>query len=72
MVLGVAFVSITIQAAFLSSYIRRNLATEHVEHLDVRLTSALAVIESLQKLREDEKTAAEAFVLELEKDKDKL
>lgn len=72
MVLGVAFLSISIQAALLSSYAARNFAAEHIEQLDVRLTRSLSAIESLEKLKEDGKISEEAFVEQLEKDKDEL
>jgi CPA1 family monovalent cation:H+ antiporter len=72
MVLGVAFVSISIQAASLSGYIKRRFAGEQVEKLDVRLSRALASIENLQKLREEDKVSDEGFLGELEKDKDEL
>lgn len=72
MVLGVAFLSISIQAALLSGYIRRNFAGERIEQLDVRLARSLSAIESLQKLKEDGKISEEAFVEQLDKDKDEL
>jgi Na+:H+ antiporter len=72
MVLGVAFVSISIQAALLSRYIKRNFAGEELEQLDVRLSRSLSAIEALQKLKEERKISEAAFVNQLEKDKDDL
>jgi CPA1 family monovalent cation:H+ antiporter len=72
MVLGVAFASISIQAALLSGYIRRTFAKDHAEQLEIRLSRTLASIENLQKLRDEGKISDEAFLDELEKDKDEL
>jgi CPA1 family monovalent cation:H+ antiporter len=72
MVLGVAFLSISLQAALLSRYIRRSFKEEHAEQLNVRLANAINAIENLQKLADEGRLSSEAFVTELEKDKDEL
>ncbi len=75
MVLGVAFISISIQAAFLFQYIKRAFPQEQntkVEELNVRLSEAVSAIESLQKLKEEGKVSEEEFAVELERDKDNL
>lgn len=72
MVLGVAFVSISVQAALLSRYVKRNFANEGIEELDVRLSRSLSSIEALQKLRDEGKISEDSFVIQLEKDKDDL
>jgi CPA1 family monovalent cation:H+ antiporter len=72
MVLGVAFLSISLQAALLLRYIRRSFREEHAEQLNVRLSKAMNAIEDLQKLADEDKLSPEAFVAELEKEKDEL
>ena len=75
MVLGVAFISISVQAAFLFRYIKRNFPEEQAaaaEALNVRLSRAVSGIETLQKLKEDGKVSDEEFALQLEADKDEL
>jgi CPA1 family monovalent cation:H+ antiporter len=72
MVLGVAFLSISLQAALLLRYIRRSFREEHAEQLNVRLSKAMNAIEDLQKLADEGKLSPEAFVAELEKEKDEL
>lgn len=72
LVLGVAFISITLQAFLLSSYIRRHFPRGGEEEFDVRLKRALASIETLQKLRDEGKIEYDSFVAELDRDKDEL
>jgi NhaP-type Na+/H+ or K+/H+ antiporter len=72
MVLGVAFLSISLQAALLLRYIRRSFKEEHAEQLNVRLSKAMNAIENLQKLADEGKLSPDAFVAELEKEKDEL
>jgi len=75
MVLGVAFISISIQAAILFRYIKRKFPEEQsvrAEELNVRLSKAVSAIEALQKLKEEGKISDEEFAFELEKDKDDL
>jgi monovalent cation:H+ antiporter, CPA1 family len=75
MVLGVTFISLSLQAALLFGYIARKFPEEQAaraEELNVRLSRAVAAIESLQKMREEGKIAEEDFASELEKDKDQL
>jgi NhaP-type Na+/H+ or K+/H+ antiporter len=55
-VLGVAFISISIQAAFLFQYIKRRFPEENkveVEELNVKVSNAIAAIETLQRLKEE-------------------
>jgi hypothetical protein len=72
MVLGVAFVSISAQAWALSSYVRKKFPAGHADALNVRLSKALAAIESLEKLQAEGKMTGDAFAAELEKEKDEL
>ncbi|MGI0078440.1 MAG: cation:proton antiporter [Nitrososphaerales archaeon] len=75
MVLGVAFISLSVQAAIMSRYIKSRFKEEQglqVEKFNVRLSKAVAAIESLQKLREQGKVSDEEFADELERDKDEL
>lgn len=75
MVLGVAFVSLSVQAAIMFRYIRTRFPEEQgleVEKFNVRLSRAVAAIESLQRLREQGKVSDEEFAAELERDKDEL
>ncbi|MDH2900337.1 MAG: sodium:proton antiporter [archaeon] len=75
MVFGVAFISLSLQAALLFGYISRRFPEEqaaHAEELNVKLARAVSAIESLQKTREESKISEEDFATELEKDKDQL
>jgi CPA1 family monovalent cation:H+ antiporter len=75
MVLGVTFISLSLQAALLFGYISKKFPEEqsaHAEELNVKLARAVAAIESLQKMREEGKIAEEDFANELERDKDQL
>ncbi len=75
MVLGVAFLSLSVQAAFMFRYIRSRFPEEQakqVEKFNVRLSKAVAAIESLLKLKEQGKVSDEEFAAELERDKDEL
>jgi CPA1 family monovalent cation:H+ antiporter len=75
MVLGVTFISLSLQAALLFGYISKKFPEEqaaHAEELNVKLARAVAAIESLQKMREEGKITEEDFATELEKDKDQL
>lgn len=75
MVLGVAFVSLSVQAAIMSRYIKTRFVESQglqVEEFNVRLSKAVAAIESLQKLKEQGKVSDEEFAGELERDKDEL
>jgi CPA1 family monovalent cation:H+ antiporter len=72
MVLGVAFLSISLQAALLLRYIKRSFKEEQAEQLNVRLAKAMSAIENLQKLADEGKLSSEGFVAELEKEKDEL
>jgi monovalent cation:H+ antiporter, CPA1 family len=75
MVLGVTFISLSLQAALLFSYISRKFPEEKAasaEELNVKLAKAVAAIETLQKMREEGKISEENFATELEKDKDQL
>ncbi len=75
MVLGVAFISISLQAGVLFRYVRNRFPEEQgteVEALGVRLTRAVSAIESLQKLKEEGKISEREFTSQLEADKDEL
>ncbi len=75
MVLGVVFISLSLQAALLFRYIDRRFPEEQqaeAEELNVRLSKAVSAIEFLQKMREEGKISEEDYVIELEKDKDEL
>jgi CPA1 family monovalent cation:H+ antiporter len=75
MVLGVAFLSLSVQAGFMFRYIKSRFPEEQsiqVEKFNVRLSRAIAAIESLQKLKEQGKVSDEEFAAELERDKDEL
>jgi monovalent cation:H+ antiporter, CPA1 family len=75
LVLGVAFLSIVLQAAILSRYIMRIFPQEHFaiqEELNVRLARAVSEIGELEKLRMDGKITEDEFAVQLENDKDEL
>lgn len=75
MVFGVAFISLSLQAALLFSYVQRKFPEEQVaraDELKIKLSEAVAAIEFLQKMREERKFSEEDFATELEKDKDQL
>ncbi len=75
LVLGVAFISISLQAAALFRYVRTSFPEEQrseVEELDVRLRRSIAAIEYLQKLKEEGKISGDDFASQLERDKDEL
>ncbi len=75
MVFGVAFISLSLQAALLFGYIPRKFPEEQAaraEELNVKLSEAVAAIESLQKMREEGRISEENFAQELERDKDQL
>jgi NhaP-type Na+/H+ or K+/H+ antiporter len=75
LVLGVAFLSIVLQATLLSRYIRRNFPLEQSEmqeELNVKLARAVTSIGDLEKLRMDGKITEDEFAEQLENDKDEL
>jgi CPA1 family monovalent cation:H+ antiporter len=75
MVLGVAFTSIILQGALLSSYIKRSFPEEKrakQEEINLRLARTASGIETLQKLKSEGKISGEDFLLELERDRDEL
>ena len=75
LVLGVAFFSISVQAALLFRYIRKAFPADQkmvVEGLDVKLSRAASAIETLQKMKEEGKISDEEFVIQLENDKEEL
>ncbi len=75
MVFGVTFISLSLQAALLFRYVQTKFPEEQkarAEELGVKLSRAVAAIESLQKLRDDGKISEEDFATELERDKDQL
>lgn len=75
MVLGVAFTSILVQSALLSSYTKRSFPEEErakQEEINVRLARTASAIESLQRMRSEGKVSGEDFLIELERDRDAL
>ena len=75
LVLGVAFISISIQAAALFRYIRRKFPAEQratVESLNARLSKSASAIESLERLREEGGISDEEFATQLESDREEL
>jgi monovalent cation:H+ antiporter, CPA1 family len=75
LILGVAFISISIQAALLFRYIKRRFPTEQlvsVENLNARLMKAASAIESLETLREEGRISDEEFARQLDSDKEEL
>ena len=75
MVLGVAFVSLTVQSAYLSRYVRRTFPEEQrvqAEQFSVKLSRAAARIEELQNMKDEGKMSDETFIEELEKSKNEL
>jgi len=75
LVLGVAFISISVQAALLFRYIRRRFASEQhvtVESLNARLSKAAAAIDSLETLREEGRISDEEFARQFDADKEEL
>ena len=75
LVLGVAFISISVQAALLYRYIREEFPAEQrasIESLSARLTKSASAIESLKKLREEGRISDEEFADQLEADREDL
>jgi len=75
LVLGVAFISISIQAAALFRYIRRRFPAEQratVESLNARLSKSASAIESLERLRKEGGISDEEFTSQLENDREEL
>jgi len=75
LVLGVAFISISIQAALLYRYIKRRFPAEQratVESLNARLSKSALAIESLEKLHAEGGISDEEFAVQLKKDRDEL
>ena len=75
LVLGVAFLSISVQAALLFRYIKRRFASEQnvtVESLNARLSKAAAAIDSLETLREEGRISDEEFARQFDADKEEL
>jgi len=68
MVLGVAFTSIIVQGALLSTYAKRRFPEqkEAKEKIAARFASIASEIETLQKLKNDGKVADEVFAIEIE------
>lgn len=75
LVLGVAFISISVQAALLYRYIKEAFPSEQrasIESLSARLSGSASAIESLKKLREDGKISDDEFAAQLEADREEL
>jgi len=76
MVLGVAFISITVQAGVLSRYIRGRFKEDQTGHeeerLELRVAKAVSAIETLQKMKDEGKMSEEDFLLQLENERDEI
>jgi len=75
LVLGVAFISITIQAALLYRYIKRRFPAEQqasVENLNARLSKSESAIGSLEKLRSEGGISDEEYAAQLDSDREEL
>jgi CPA1 family monovalent cation:H+ antiporter len=75
MVLGVAFTSIILQGALLSSYTKRSFPEEErakQEEINVRLARTASAIETLQRMKSEGRVSIEEFLTELERDRDSL
>lgn len=75
MVLGVAFTSIVLQGAFLSSYTKKTFPEEEKkqeEEFTARLARLASEIDSLQKLKREGKVTNEEFHIQLESNRDSL
>lgn len=75
LVLGVAFISISVQAALLFRYIRGAFPKEQsssIQGLSARLSKSASAIESLKKLREGGGISDEEFATQLETDREEL
>ena len=75
MVLGVAFTSIIVQGAFLSSYTKRTFPEEEKkqeEEFTAKLARVASAIDSLQKMRREGKVTNEEFQQQLESNRDSL
>lgn len=75
LVLGVAFISISLQAALLFRYIRTRFPAEQrasVESLNARLSKSASAIESLERLKAEGGISDEEFATQLESDREEL
>jgi monovalent cation:H+ antiporter, CPA1 family len=75
LVLGVAFISISLQAALLFRYIRTRFPAEQratVESLNARLSKSASAIESLERLKSEGGISDEEFAVQLENDREEL
>lgn len=75
LVLGVAFISIIVQAALLSRYIRGRFPEEQVavvESLNVKLSRVATSIETLHKMRQEGKISEEEYSKQFENEREEL
>ncbi|MDG6996769.1 MAG: sodium:proton antiporter [Nitrososphaerota archaeon] len=75
LVLGVAFFSLSLQAAFLFRYIRRKFPEEQasfINSLDLRLSNVVESIESLRKMKNEGRISDADYVNKLEAEKDEM
>jgi monovalent cation:H+ antiporter, CPA1 family len=75
LVLGVAFISISVQAALLYRYVKSKFLADQiasVETLNARLTKSASAIESLERLRAEGSISDDAFATQLENDREEL
>lgn len=75
LVLGVAFISISVQAALLYRYIKSRFPLEQnatAENLNIRLSKSASSIHSLERLRAQGGISEEEFSSQLEADRDEL
>ncbi|MDG6906225.1 MAG: sodium:proton antiporter [Nitrososphaerota archaeon] len=75
LVLGVAFISISLQAAFLFRYIKRRFPEEQaglIDSLDVRLSNVVEAIESLRKSKLEGSISDAVYADRLERERDEM
>ncbi len=75
MVLGVAFISISLQAGVLFRYIHRSFPEDREivnEELNARLAKTISAIESLQKLKKEDKISDQEFANHLQNQGEEL
>jgi monovalent cation:H+ antiporter, CPA1 family len=75
LVLGVAFISISLQAALLFRYIHTRFKEERaiaVESLDIKLSKVVSSIEALHKMKEEHKISDDEYLRQLQEDRENL
>jgi monovalent cation:H+ antiporter, CPA1 family len=75
LVLGVAFISISLQAAFLFRYIHTRFREEKasaVESLDIKLSKVVSSIEALHKMKDEHKISEDEYLRQLQDGRENL